>query len=1528
MADAITSRLESQPIKQSSTQTSEEFSNKGANDTDKIRLFKRAVGDLYGEKKTGEFKSKGPKLSGLQKMADWMNSDEVKSKGVGVTLVQGLEADKARKNVEKPTEEPVEELSEELTKETPPPAPVKPADEKPDEEPAILPEIVIPPALKTDFGVGIVSDPTRIEQEIGGLAQHDRSREKPAKNTGLGGFIKGLASPILTPRVFARNFVQNTLFKGSFDARSMGFSRSMMEIARTQHAGLDSSIPFEMPQEILDTAIEEGRKIRKADNVLKRFGWTLADTVSGLTGFYENSDMRYAEKWFKENGKELVDGAKKTSLSEQTELGERFALKGENKDVISDQVGETRFKLDEVIGDQPTRDALHIKIKELVASYAQDKINDEELLKQFNIYYHKEVLPHVSADKQKEITGTEKLTDSVELSSNILRIAREMKIEDKVAPDEFKSRYERYQDEKADDGEAMWNKLHFDIYLGKGKYEVARGEVRLLGLEKSLIHNMVERNYKIANDLIGSSAAEMLNDVGIYGLTYVVGGTGAMLTAGKSFFHVGGFALGSVVAGAREGFLFSKEGGKLVGLRGKAVNDFEQVSRETASGRRSKEDAKLRPMFEKAMVDQRKASELTDSISSLLQKDSLSEPEQKQLLQALAHAKARLTLTDLSTKKGKAWLDMVGEISVAQNFIGFSADNNNAEMTTLRAAIIQGGVKLAATNPELYGKLNDCQAVYEAQLRVGSFEDKMIVALARDTDITQDEARTKVADLFEDLGIDNKDRKSLEASSKTLAGLVRRKAATTAAFALAVSPIIGAEMQAAEHLLINPLIEGGTALDSLITNHGAEWSANWNLVKHGQVPLTYDNNHNLQSGLSPLQKDVLAFENWENPPPGAEHIETIDTVQVVLPGGVQHGSVQGHPDEDALVDMRTGEVLVHMDRSTLFYDDKGELMVRNDDTQAVEQASTTFAAFAKNGIQIIQDPNLNSTRPGGQEIVFQADSTTVQGIDLDGDGKTNVNVSIPANSRWIQDPLSGKYDLQTTNTDGSTTNVIEDATINSNGEISGGTYDTSTVHIDNGNLIATGSSSSLEAVSGKEVWGAAADYRVVHASGETFDPIRNETFATSNSDHPYGVRFTFPEHNAIQNPNTGVTDSPISMADGKVGLLLQIPHFGQNGEDVGVFVPAHLDSSLHKFVVDFDPADKTTMIDLPNGSKISMADLSQNFLNEGKLAEHISQNGGPGDLGSETWYEGRQFFNLANPDGDIAHQGRILGGYFDESSKLYGHDAPPGQVQGTFIAIHAVHGSSPVNLSEGGESLPPTPDHYEPVVSIDDITKPGTEQILGYKIEYDQSTNLLLNFFSGLRPVAIRENVEKSVRGEAGTPVTTVQSTMSTTPTSAPQSEPEKPKDETRKKLEKIATKIQDREKLFNLPVIKAEQLDGENIVEGHVFESAPIKYDTTTPDKEEEYEIYGQDGTGFIRAVLKNPYLTVSYFDEENQTLVPIKANQGIKLDVVEKDLSSKNIFLIGTDFYRIDIGAQAFSKVTKEEEERLKKLEWFKNI
>ena len=1391
----------------------------------------------------------------------------------------------------------------------PEPAPVPKPEPKPEPQPP-PPEVFIPEPLKTEYGVGIVSDPTRIEQGIGGMAQHDRSN-----NNKKGNVWKNLLNLVPLPGLFkpadfTRNFVQNTLLKGSFDVRSMGFSRTLTEIATTEHAGLDESIPINLPQEIIDKVREEGKKIKASKNWFAQRWMDFKDIPTGLFGIYENSEMKLGEEWFKANGKEMVESAKKTSLAEQTELGERFALKGDNKDVISTQVGETRYKLDEVITDQPTRDALQSKIKELIATFAKGTIGEEELLKQFNVYYNKEVLPKVDVTKQKEITGTKNITDSVELSSNLLRIAREMKIEDQVATDGTKkTRYQRYQDEK-DGDETMWNKLHFDIYLGKGKYEVARGEVRLTNSEKSLIHRMVERKYKRKNDLYQSALLELGKDIVIYGGAYVFGSQGLGRLIAKHYVPGLGVATMIGTMAGREGGLISKKG-KLYGWRGKAVSDFEQVSRETASGRKSKADAKLRPTFEAAMVDQVKATDLIGSIDAQLQKETLGPDEQKQLLQALAQAKARLRLTDFSTKKGKALFNTIGEIDVAQNFIGFSVDNNNAEMTALTARIIQGGNKLAEINPELYGKLKDYQNLYEAQLRVGSIEDKVILALSRDAGITQDEARAKVAELFTELnlGIDNKDRKSLEASAKTLAWLVDKKALTTGLFAVVVSPIVGTEMKAVE--------EAFSGVGALISGHIGEWLTNWDLVGQGNVPLTYDANHNLQSGLSPLQKDVLAVENWSKDIKGffestpKEHIETIDPgVQLALPRGVEHGVVGGRPNQDVLVDTRTGEVLVHLEHSTLIHNDQGELMVRNDDTQVETPAATVFAAFEKNGIHLVPDHSHDVVSPGGSETVFHA-GTLHPDDSVVVDGKP-VTTTIPDNTHWVKD--GDKWDLKSLDDNNI---LIDNATIKSNGEINlhGANVDNTIVHVDQGPSIPDPNSGGGGS---EKIFDHALTNRIVWGHNGHSPPIettdRSNIIATSDPERP-GLAIRFPD-DTFRNPDLKTSD-PLAISsfqkafdNHELSALLEIK--GLHGVNDGhiILKDCFVKEGDH-FVLNLDPtSDKP--IELGDGTMTTMGEIARAILNEDELKKHPF-----GPLDSE--FTGQ--FNVLKL-GNNGQLGHILMGVTPDDKNLYGFQPIDGE-QKIFLALHEYTGSDPIDADASINTGPSLPAEtlFNSTISVGDIlsNKPDTTS-LGYKIEYDQSTNPLLNILSGLRFVTIRENVEKSVRGKEGATIPPIPQPKLTPPPKPTQDDPE----DARKKLEKIAEESKRVVKLANLPVIEEEKIENGKPLEGRVRGSGPVKFEKDNPRGEEEYEIHGKDKNDvYLRALINDPSLQIKMIDETNYALIPILSDKGV-------DVNLNRVFLVGDKLCKLIVGTDSiyFDEIEKADSDRIKNLEWFKKI
>ena len=208
-----------------------------------------------------------------------------------------------------------------------------------------------------------------------------------------------------------------------------------------------------------------------------------------------------------------------------------------------------RYLLNELITDKAVRDQFQTKLKDFISRHATGSLSDDELLKQFNEYYHKEIIPKIPADKQKELEG-------IEVSSNVLRLAKGMLVEDQVAGGEKKTRFQRYQDELTEEGKKKWDELEFRIYVGKAKYETARGEVRMSSLERKLIHRMVERDYKLSKGLVLNSAVETLKDFGIYGGAYVVGGAGAAVMFGRSAFHIGGLIATPIIAGLREGVLF------------------------------------------------------------------------------------------------------------------------------------------------------------------------------------------------------------------------------------------------------------------------------------------------------------------------------------------------------------------------------------------------------------------------------------------------------------------------------------------------------------------------------------------------------------------------------------------------------------------------------------------------------------------------------------------------------------------------------------------------------------------------------------------------------------------------------------------------------------------------------------------------------------------------------------------------------------------------------------------------------------
>jgi hypothetical protein len=378
------------------------------------------------------------------------------------------------------------------------------------------------------------------------------------------------------------------------------------------------------------------------------------------------------------------------------------------------------------------------------------------------------------------------------------------------------------------------------------------------------------------------------------------------------------------------------------------------------------------------------------------------------------------------------------------------------------------------------------------------------------------------------------------------------------------------------------------------------------------------------------------------------HIAMVDGHQTIIPNGTEW---------------------VH-DQST----NKWDLILSSDHSKIL----IDNASFNANGTMVSYDSTTSLLNDPSKIDFGHINQTSVEkivwGTANHEDLTTGFKTMIPNGTHWVHDTTDQtKWDLVMDNDPSKI--LVNDAVFNRHGIITD--YDAAHSLIKDSRLIELGKFSE-GSVTGKTIWEKAADYRVVHAKSEVALPIRNSTFSTGDPNNPLGVRFEFPD-SAVHNPNTGLTEYLHDAAfDHRLGILLQVPHYGSNGEDVGIFVPGHWDSTLNKFVVDLNPSDTSTIIKLPNGGTVTMAELAQNILNKDKLSQFLPD--------SEMTYESRAVFNLANPDGLIEHQGRILAGYLDPSSKSYGH----GAYEGAFIATHAIHGSNPLNLGgSAGVTEPP-----------------------------------------------------------------------------------------------------------------------------------------------------------------------------------------------------------------------------------------------
>ncbi|MDH7476343.1 MAG: hypothetical protein QHH09_02620 [Microgenomates group bacterium] len=1231
------------------------------------------------------------------------------------------------------------------TEDNPPPAPVPGKRREPSGQPP-PPEAEFP----ATFNFAIVSDEQRVNQEVGALARHYRASDKPA----LGWKI------LLHPRAFIRNFWKNTIFSSWFDDQANRFSMGLTEAAR-RRLGIDSSVPIELSPELMDQALEEAKRLKKQQSLGRKIGFFFRNIGAKVFGISQTSEMVLAREWLETQAPaEIITNITSHGLKDQTDFAQRFALEETaGLKPISEEIGEQRFLLEQSGVDQQVVAGFKGKIKELALAVCQGQMTKEVALKTLNEYFRGQVYDKLSPEVKKALEG-------IELSSNLLGLVDFLQQKDQSG----KAYWQLYQERKGEDPQkTKWDELDFKIYLGKGRYEAARGDIELTGLQRKLIRRMMERNYRKETGFQFSNlprAVELLKDIGYFGGSYIFGGLAGGFRFGRSFaMRFVGFnpATGTLAmtlaAGLREGPAVARKG-RLKGIAGRVWQDFVQVSRESGQGRGSAENAVLRKQFEALLVDQRSATELTKEITDLLAKENLSAEEQQRLLLAIAHAQARMRTTDLSTRRGKRVLG-VGDIEVPQNFISYDFDKRNEQLTALRSAILDGAAKLSQANPELLSKLAQAQAVFEAQLRIGSTKEKLVNVLVQQNGLSQDEAQKIVNEFFVDLGI-TKD-KSLEGSARRLAGLTWKR--TGQMLGMSVVAGLGGKILIGE--ASNLIHDIGQAGGILHFGEGIrEYLGDWGEVFHGDVPIEVDRGGHFIADLSPLQRGVIQAPylahnlgidrllHLQFPP--AETVNLGGNTQVQMPTGYHFQQADFNHDgitDTVLVNKAVGGEVVfgvsgyHLGAVDIDGDGSLNLVLQDSNGQVLIDASNGRSILeemlASKGINIsLTERVIGSHTISQTETIFTTPST------FHTETIGNLNIQTPDGTHWV-DNHNGTYDLVENKT-GMT--LIDDAQVDHGNLI----IDPNTVHSSlHHNINYQGAGEQI--VSGDQ---ARADWeKILRPSperqvwwtnatrGSDYQELRlyNEVYRDANGN--LGVHFIGPTG---QGSIDGVHFQPVEqVADANGGMQLGIFVKGlghlridMNSDGMGSSHDLWLDTTNNSEVL-----SNGAPIVMPDGHHLTVAELAKMLINQDKLNDHLQQAGisvgsQPVSLASE--YRG--WLDVFN----IGDNGRT--GYF-----VAGFTSP----EGVFNHLATISGTGDLTTIVG-----------EPREAILELTGSITRTV--QEVVEDKVKTFVLEApptpFSlpSLWFIPVRENIEKSVVKTKPSSSTTSQPTDSRQPSSKP----------------------------------------------------------------------------------------------------------------------------------------------------------------
>lgn len=1056
----------------------------------------------------------------------------------------------------------------------------------------------------------------------------------------FGALIKSFAHPV-------RTFWQGMVIKGWVDGGHMQFAARMRNAAK-EISKTDSSVPFEMTEELMQRALDGAKTMKAQEGFARRMWRNLGrNFLHTATGLVRSAEMVRAEEWLRANGQQLVAEQKEATLKEQTAKAEQFTLQGSDKDSISTELGERRLHIPgDAEGDYAAfNTAVNTHIKGFIEQYASGQIDQDALLVAVNAYIRDNVAPTLKDDNAG-------LLASREFATNILPIANEIK-----------SRWAEYSAKPEGTTESAFDKFKLDLTLGTGVWGGARSAdkeapIRILSMRDALAHTLADGPVGMSDKALsaGYGLARNLWRYNAFSYAHLAGQYAGMLAAGwssipaRTLARAGGILGIAGVAAVREGGVTWSQNGRLKGLGGRVHEKYAQTSYELARGRKSPADAVLMKEMEKLMVSRVPAEKLTTDITTLTAKEQLTPDEAQALLSAVAHARARIALTDQSVVRQGTGVRRVFDIAAPNNFIEFSEGAENRQYMALRHAIVDAQIALARGKHDTHlAQLDNATLVMQGQLARGSDKAGVEEWLVKTHGKTQAEAHTMVEAQFTDLKIEPNE--GLNKRMTALAKYSWRQGAYAAGRAIIYGGVVSGaahELQQASSAVTGN-VNLGIGEEIQAYKMGPEiWWENWRNLVDGHVKpeevirMGEDAQGNAiaLSTLSPYQEAALmathavgsagrsALETFDKITPGetfhfAEHMSepvAMHGLNISLPEDVHYFSAQapipGLP-HDVIFDGRNGHVydMTHegMRFGTHDFDGDGkfDLSVHQGEHEVNPVDLTDKDSFFHGFKFDHRDPASGSTTPD-YEVGAPCEATLMVDGHL-------VHTVIPTGTQWIED-AQGNHDLVLA----SDHNVVfmDDVAFNPDGTI-----------------LAVGDNSLIDGTHVHTI-----DNSVTHHSEGTFNPD-----GTINENSVWGQTMRETDHFRYFSENgSQLGVHTIKEASGPEGSALIISmqeaakrsghiaeavfggkehgfyfsHGGHHGE--GIYVPAH------EGLIKLDPNDHTPMsIAQPDGSVVttSSADLYHAVVNDSSF-----QGLPDGDIATELYHH-RDVFALKGPDG-------------------------------------------------------------------------------------------------------------------------------------------------------------------------------------------------------------------------------------------------------------------------------------------------------